>query len=136
MEHTGIKVCIFVWKNHYIIQNTLQLHFHLNINVDGLPLHRSSKQEFWPILVNIHELPAIKPLVVGIYSGYGKPKTVQDFLNPLVTELETILREGLVVKKLKLTVHIRCFICDSPARAFIKGKTSLLHIDVGRYTCG
>lgn len=65
-------------------------------------------------------------MVVGIYSGYGKPKTVQNFLNPLVTELEKILRKGLVVQKVKFSVSIRYFICDSPARAFIKGKTLML----------
>lgn len=30
--------------------------FHLNINIDGLPMFRSSSNSFWPILVDIFEL--------------------------------------------------------------------------------
>lgn len=26
----------------------------LNLNIDGIPLHNSSKKEFWPILANFH----------------------------------------------------------------------------------
>lgn len=43
----------------------------LNINVDGLPIYESSREEFWPILFNIHELKHIDPVVVGIYRGIG-----------------------------------------------------------------
>lgn len=117
--HQGLHFCIEkLLRNLQHVPSTISL----NINVDGLPVYKSSKQEFWPILVNIHELPTVKPMVVGIYSGYGKPKTVQDFLNPLVTELEQILKYGLMIKGFKLSISVRCFICDSPARAFIKGK--------------
>lgn len=40
-----------------------------NINMDGLPIYKSSKLEFWPILFNIPELPLLKPMVIGIYCG-------------------------------------------------------------------
>lgn len=43
----------------------------LNINIDGLPLFQSSRKEFWPILVNIHEMKNIPPLIIGIYCGPG-----------------------------------------------------------------
>lgn len=43
----------------------------LNINVDGLTLYESSREEFWPILCNIHELKSIEPIVIGIYCGIG-----------------------------------------------------------------
>lgn len=41
----------------------------LNINIDGLPLYESSREQFWPILCNIHQLHKIEPIVVGIYCG-------------------------------------------------------------------
>lgn len=44
----------------------------INVNIDGLPLYRSSKMEFWPILINIHGMSEIPPVVVGIYAGKGK----------------------------------------------------------------
>lgn len=43
----------------------------LNVNIDGLPLFKSSKIEFWPILFNIHGKPHIAPMVIGIYCGKG-----------------------------------------------------------------
>lgn len=44
----------------------------LNINVDGLPISKSSNKQFWPILFNIHELHSIEPGTVGIYCGTSK----------------------------------------------------------------
>lgn len=44
----------------------------LNINIDGLPLFKNSRAEFWPILFNIHEKPEIKPMVIGLYFGKSK----------------------------------------------------------------
>lgn len=44
----------------------------LNINIDGLPLAKSSAAQFWPILANIHQLPHIEPIVIGIYCGPSK----------------------------------------------------------------
>lgn len=43
----------------------------LNINVDGVKIFKSSNEEFWPILFNIHELRNIEPKVIGIYCGKG-----------------------------------------------------------------
>lgn len=43
-------------KNLYSIFSTINrdIVISLNINVDGLPLFKSSKTQFWPILVSIH----------------------------------------------------------------------------------
>lgn len=43
----------------------------LNINFDGLPVFKTSRAEFWPILFNIHGKPEIPPMVIGIYFGKG-----------------------------------------------------------------
>lgn len=63
----------------------------------------------------------IKPFVVCIWCGVSKPKSVNDYLKPFVNELADILREGVIVNDHKINVSVRCFIADSPARAFIKG---------------
>lgn len=47
-------------------------HIHLNVNIDGLPLFESGKDQFWPILCNIHELSYIEPFVAGIFCGKSK----------------------------------------------------------------
>lgn len=43
----------------------------LNVNIDGLPISKSSNKQFWPILFNIHEFPSIKPGIVGVFCGTG-----------------------------------------------------------------
>lgn len=87
--------------------------------MDGLPIHKSSKYQFWPILCSIHEMR------IGIFFGKSKPLYVAEYLSPFVDELIPILRNGLMVNNHLIKIIIRCFICDSPARAFIKGTTSL-----------
>lgn len=96
---------------------------HLNINIDGLPLFKSSRREVWPILFNIHEKKYIQPMVVGIYSGKGKPKDMDWFLSPFVNEFLTISEKcGIDINGKRTEVRIRCFVCDTPARADCKGK--------------
>lgn len=44
--------------------------YSINVNIDGLPLFRSSTLSFWPILVQLHELrDSTDPIIVGIHSG-------------------------------------------------------------------
>lgn len=96
----------------------------LNFNFDGLRIFKSSKKEFWPILCYISENPNIKPLVIGIYYGIGKPKNLTAYLEDFVADVSHLLEEGIALlqnSEKKVTVKIRCFICDSPARAFMKG---------------
>lgn len=93
----------------------------VNINLDGLPLFKSSKVEFWPILFNITEMPQVRPMVIGIFCGKAKCNDLTSFLTPFVDEMNDIMTNGLFISSHKITVLIRCFICDSPARAFVKG---------------
>lgn len=93
----------------------------ININIDGLPLYDSSNDQFWPILYNIHKMPHIKPMIIGLFYGKRKPAKIEEFLNRFVDDIDPILRDGLMINGHKLTVKIRTFICDSPARAFLKG---------------
>ncbi|XP_052901549.1 uncharacterized protein LOC128309206 [Anopheles moucheti] len=45
----------------------------LNIFIDGLPLHKSSNMQFWPILISIQEMPLIAPITVALFCGRTKP---------------------------------------------------------------
>lgn len=101
----------------------------LNINIDGLPLFKSSKHQVWPILCNIHEYPNIPPLVVGVYEGTSKPIDLSSFLQPFIDELLELYRNDLKFTtrqrtEATTTVKVRAVICDSPARALIKGDVS------------
>lgn len=52
----------------------------------------------------------------------GKPKDIDFFLTPFINEITSIFEKGgVVINGKKTIVKIRCFICDTPARAALKG---------------
>lgn len=91
------------------------------INIDGLPLHKSSKIEFWPILFIISEFPEKGVSVIDIYSGEKKANAV-DLLSTFVKESKDIIENGIMINEHVLNIKIKCFICDTPARTYIKGE--------------
>lgn len=116
--HHGFGNCL-----NKIFQNLNEsITISININIDGLPLYRSSQTEFWPILFNLAEMPQVSPMVIGIFCGKAKTSDVDSFFTPFVDELNDIIRNGIWINSHKITVGIRCFVCDSPARAYVKGK--------------
>jgi len=90
----------------------------LKVNVDGLPIHKDGKGTLWPILVSTDELP---PFVVSLWYGPSKPACASSYLESFLLELHKLQLEGIIHGSRKLSVEIRCFICDAPARAFLKG---------------
>uniref|UniRef100_A0A182HXZ7 Uncharacterized protein n=1 Tax=Anopheles arabiensis TaxID=7173 RepID=A0A182HXZ7_ANOAR len=56
-----------------------------------LPLHKSSKIQVWPIIINIKEMPQIAPITAAIFCGRTKPKDVRRFMKPLVHELNMLM---------------------------------------------
>lgn len=64
---------------HYGLKNALNKALHrivnvpqklsLKINIDGIPVSKSSNIECWPILCGIKELPRLPPCIIGIYCG-------------------------------------------------------------------
>lgn len=115
--HNGLKNCL---ENYFEDLNQTK-NIHLNFNIDGLPVYKSSKIQFWPILFSIHDIQHFYPMVVGMYCGESKPPSAEEFLRPFVNELKEIVQNGISINGNSINVFIRCFICDSPARSFIKG---------------
>lgn len=66
-------------------------------------------------------MPNIKPFVIAIWSGTSKPNNLDEFLRPLVNELNAQYHTGIMINSFRIDVKCKSFICDSPARAFIKG---------------
>lgn len=114
--HFGVANCL-----RYKFSNLNRaLHISLNISIDGLPLFKSSSEQFWPILANIFEMPDLNVMTIGIYCGPNKPKRA-DFVREFANEMKEIMREGVIINGIKVIVAIRAFICDSPARSQLKG---------------
>lgn len=64
----------------------------------------------------------IQPMIIAIWCGFGKPNDINEFLRPFVTELQTLIIQGIHINGYTLSINIHCFVCDTPARAFLKGK--------------
>lgn len=102
-----------------LIDNGIVLEKYLTIlsNMDGMPLAKSSKANFWPILISIHNLDIPKPFVIGIYfHESSKPASSNDYLQDYVADLQklkSVGHRGIFVKKVVYSL-------DAPALAFIK----------------
>lgn len=91
----------------------------LSFNVDGLPLFHSTNLQFWPILCLIKNFK-IDPFAVGIYCGSSKPDPIALFLEDLINELVVLLENGITHNDVQYQIKIHSFICDAPARAYLK----------------
>lgn len=93
----------------------------LIINVDGLQLFRSSSKQFWPILCQVYcETISYEPFPVAIYSGSKKPDNLDKFLEDFIVEMNELQQTGLLISDRLFNVSIKAFVCDTPARAFLK----------------
>ena len=64
------------------------------------------------------------PFVIGLYYGSEKPRSAEEFLTDFVTELKDLMSDGLQYNGNVHTVTVSAFVCDAPARAFVKGVKS------------
>jgi len=69
---------------------------HVMISVDGIPLTRSSKSEFWPISGLVKG--QVNPFPIGVFHGQGKPNSTNEYLDALVREYNLLKRDGVSYK--------------------------------------
>lgn len=91
----------------------------VQINVDGVPLFKSTNGQFWPILGRIDNPIVGEPYVIGIFYGVNKPSNL-DFLHDFIAEYEKLKATGIIVGGSIFKFRISAIICDAPARAFLK----------------
>ncbi|XP_066581974.1 uncharacterized protein [Prorops nasuta] len=91
------------------------------INVDDLPLYNASTTELWPILGQIfHKSYNCQPFVIALYCGNSKPASVEQFLFDFIEESNKLIENGLKIKNKLYSFKILAFVCDTPAREFLK----------------
>lgn len=101
----------------------------LLINIDGLPLAKSSRASLWPILCSNTKDNTV--YLAGAYFGYTKPNDSNIFLEPLVNDLTHLINEGYYYNNTLIQIQLFGMICDAPAKSFVlctKGHT-------GFYSC-
>ena len=98
----------------------------LQINIDGLPLYKSSSAQFWPILGLIQNYSDFgtktksDPFVIGIYHGNSKPSDVNEYLSDFVKEARDLQMNGFLYCGFLHHFKISSVVCDMPARSWIK----------------
>lgn len=115
--HFGISNALecFLSNNANFSDDVVEISF----NVDGIPIFHSTNCQLWPILGLIKNVRS-EPFAVGVFCGDSKPKPLGSFLEDFINELTILLNTGFEFKKKLYKVEIHSFVCDAPARAYLK----------------
>lgn len=89
----------------------------LLINIDGLPLSKSSTASLWPILAS--DTLSKTVYIIGAYFGKQKPEDANVYLREFVEELSSLVTRGCIINGNCVTIRLMCLICDAPAKAFV-----------------
>lgn len=119
--HFGLESAVLselkMINQHELKTDTLTI----RVNVDGLPLFKSSNMQLWPILGKIVELPQANVFMMGIYAGPCKPESVNDYMHDFIEDVKKVTKTGIVFNGKHFNVPLPdAFICDTPARAYLK----------------
>lgn len=114
--HFGLRKGIM---NHLPLQVVENRCVKVLVNMDGIPLFKSSRKEFWPILGLFRGQTT--PFPIGVWCGVGKPSSANTYLRSFVDEAKELEKNGLLHGGHHLEVEIWGFACDAPARSFITG---------------
>lgn len=126
--HIGLKVSLlkFMSKTKNMIFNE---NIYIDINVDGVPISKSSPSSLWPILINV--VGSEEVICIGTFYGNEKPQNVNNYLNRFVEEFIEIHETGLLFNGRIYKLHIRAISADAPARAFLLN----IHTHSGYSSC-
>lgn len=103
----------------YIPDNTT---IKLSFSIDGLPLAKSSKTQFWPILLSFVNIPLFvnKIFPIDIYHSFkSKPGDVNEFFRPFLNEIQNLITYGIKIENKKINFEIIHIVADAPAKAFL-----------------
>ena len=89
----------------------------LFINIDGVPVYKSSNLQMWPILCAVEHSP---PFVVALFCGTKKPNDVEVYLHDFLREVEILVHDGFLYDDKNYHILLSAFVCDAPARSFLK----------------
>ncbi|XP_077270974.1 uncharacterized protein LOC143902145 [Temnothorax americanus] len=102
--HYGLKnALIDILKT--VRLSTISKNIEININIDGLPLTKNSKSQFYPILGEIYP-KNFEPFVIGVYHGYNKPACSNVFLQDFIEEYILLHEKGFEFNEIHFTVAI------------------------------
>lgn len=101
----------------------------ITLSADGVPISKSSRRQFWPLLITFDDTKDRRPCLIALYFGKTKPGCVKEFLKPFIDECMEINRLGVNLLGKRIRIFIRCVVADAPARAFLKCVVPYNHYD-------
>ncbi|XP_065651299.1 uncharacterized protein LOC136079489 [Hydra vulgaris] len=107
--YLGVKSAI----DYYISTVGNKKKLDLIVSIDGAPMYNSKKTSIWPILVTINRKGSY---AVAIWHGQGKPNNLDEYFKDFILEIKKLQTNGYK----QLLVTIKAFVCDAPARAYVK----------------
>lgn len=108
---------LYLMKKGFLVFQQSHNDLNLKLNVDGLPLFKSSKINLWPILMILDNCSYKRPLPLCVFSGFGKPN-ISVFLDGLTKELKKFA-DYVKIGDFFIRISKCLFICDTPAKHFI-----------------
>lgn len=115
--HFGLKNCFKLLLSNFQINSNCNI-LEILVNIDGLPLSKSSSSQFYPILCSLFGGASVA--VIGIYHGHMKPHSANSFLQDFQEEATDLINNGFYYNGVIYMVKIKGFVCDAPAKSFIK----------------
>ncbi len=112
IKHSVVKI---IGQNSKFLESSNSVD--LLVNIDGVSLFKSSNAQFWPIICRFSDF---EPFIVALFYGVSKPNSVDDFLEDFLVEYTDLQKSHITVNGKEIHVCIKAFVCDSPARAFLK----------------
>ena len=71
-------------------------------------------------MANLTRFSELQPFIVCLFCGKKKPDNLFDYLNEFLTEFRLLKISGIEHNGKVLPVSIKAFVCDAPARSFLK----------------
>ena len=110
----------FLINNERLFPTEKNNNFELSLNLDGLPLFKSSRVNVWPILARLRNNSCKSIISLGCFVGVGKPvfsKLLTNLLQELIEFKENFVK---ITDNFFVKINRVVFVCDAPARAFIQ----------------
>ena len=115
--YNGIEKGVIVAPNNLKDKDITKIE--LSMNIDGVLLARSSNSQLWPILGSINNSDFV--FIIVMFHGSTKPTSLNDYLADFICEAKKLIENGVYHPNgITYPFEIKCFICDCPARAFLK----------------
>jgi len=103
---------------HFSVKDQLEGHidqcFHnpieLIVNVDRLPVYKSSSTQFWPVVAKIATCHKSDPFVCSLFYGNSKPSCVNAFIDNFISQVNSIILQKY---NERIVVKVKSFVCDA-----------------------